>query len=70
MTESVNRALQAAIDFDDQIYMPTIFPCTFDRYPLVMVDEAQDLSLLNHAMLRKITKRSRLVAVGDPCQAI
>src|SRR5690606_26687347 len=41
----------------------------FDYYPLVLIDEAQDLSALNHAMLRRIA-RKRLIAVGDPNQAI
>lgn len=70
MRDSIDQALAGKIDFDDQIYMPTIFPCSFERFPVVMIDEAQDLSLINHAMLRKIAKRSRLIAVGDPCQAI
>ncbi len=67
---SIEAALVGKIDYDDQIYMPTIFPCSFEYYPVVMVDEAQDLSLINHAMLRKIAKRSRLIAVGDPCQPL
>jgi DNA helicase-2/ATP-dependent DNA helicase PcrA len=37
---------------------------------LTLVDEAQDLSYLNHYILGKIVKRKRLIAVGDPCQAI
>lgn len=67
--ESAQLALKGRIDFDDQILMPTLFPCIFERYPLVLIDEAQDLSALNHAMLRKIARR-RLIAVGDECQAI
>jgi DNA helicase-2/ATP-dependent DNA helicase PcrA len=49
--------------------MPTLFGGTFPRFPLVMVDEAQDLSPLNHAMLRKLVT-ARLIAVGDPYQSI
>lgn len=67
--ESIEQAQQGKIDFNDQIFMPTLFPSMFDFYPLVMVDEAQDLSALNHATLRKLVKR-RLIAVGDECQAI
>ena len=70
LASSITDALAGVLDFDDQIFMPTVFPATFDRYPLVLVDEAQDLSLINHAMLSKIARRSRLGAVGDPCQAI
>lgn len=66
---SLNLAWDGVLDFDDQILMPTLFPAVFPRYPLVLVDEAQDLSALNHATLRKLVVK-RLIAVGDPCQAI
>ena len=38
-------------------------------YKLILIDEAQDLSLLNHRFLEKLA-RWRIIAVGDPCQAI
>lgn len=66
---SLNQAIQGKIDFDDQILMPTVFPAMFPSYPLVMVDEFQDLSALNHATLRKMVKK-RIIAVGDECQSI
>ncbi len=66
---SMKQALKGVIDFDDQILMPTVFFAFFPRYPLILVDEAQDLSALNHAMLRKLV-RKRLIAVGDECQSI
>lgn len=69
LTDSIKAAYEGQIDFDDQIYMPTLFGGTFPKFPLVMVDEAQDLSALNHAMLRKLVTQ-RLVAVGDPFQSI
>jgi hypothetical protein len=69
LTDSIRLAYEGQIDFDDQIYMPTLFGGTFPRFPLVMVDEAQDLSPLNHAMLEKLVT-SRLIAVGDPFQSI
>jgi DNA helicase-2/ATP-dependent DNA helicase PcrA len=67
--ESINQALQGKCDFNDQIFMPTIFHGAFPRYPLILVDEAQDLSSLNHATLRKLVKK-RIIAVGDSRQAI
>lgn len=67
--ESINQALAGKIDFADQLLLPTVFPCTFQQFPHVMIDEAQDLSLLNHVMLKKIAKQ-RLTAVGDECQSI
>lgn len=66
---SLDLAWRGIIDFDDQLLMPTVFQAIFPRFPLVLIDEAQDLSALNHAMLRKIA-RKRLIAVGDECQAI
>ncbi len=69
MTDSIGYAFEGQIDFDDQILMPTVFSAVFPRYPLVLIDEAQDLSALNHAMLAKLARR-RLIAVGDECQAI
>lgn len=67
--ESLKQAFAGTCDFNDQILMPTLFHGAFPRYPLVLVDEAQDLSALNHATLRKLCKK-RLIAVGDACQAI
>lgn len=67
--KSLDMAFKGECDFNDQILMPTVFHGAFPRFPLVLVDEAQDLSALNHAMLRKIVKK-RLIAVGDPNQAI
>jgi len=66
---SIQTAFEGYIDFNDQLYMPTLFGGTFPRYPLVMADEWQDFSPLNHAMLDKLTK-GRLIAVGDPWQSI
>jgi len=69
LTASINLSYSGQIDFDDQIYMPTLFGGNFPKFPLVLVDEAQDLSPLNHAMLRKLVTK-RLIAVGDPFQSI
>ncbi|HEX4500603.1 MAG TPA: UvrD-helicase domain-containing protein [Scandinavium sp.] len=69
LRQSIASSLEGVIDFDDQIYMPTLFGGVFPRYPLTMVDEAQDLSSINHAMLEKLVP-NRLMAVGDPWQSI
>lgn len=69
LTDSIKLAYDGVIDFDDQIYMPTLFGGTFPKFPLVLVDEAQDLSAINHAMLEKLVT-ARLIAVGDPWQSI
>jgi superfamily I DNA/RNA helicase len=67
---SLQMALKGDCDYNDQVLMPTVFQGAFPRYPIILVDEAQDLSALNHAMLRKMVGKRRLIAVGDPCQAI
>ncbi len=65
----ITKAYKGYIDFDDQLYMSTLFGGAFPKFPLVMVDEAQDLSRLNHEMVRKVVG-DRLIAVGDPWQSI
>ena len=67
--QSIKLAYDGKIDFDDQIYMPSLFGGTFPKFPLVLVDEAQDLSLLNHAFLQKLVTK-RIIAVGDRNQSI
>lgn len=67
---SIKMAFDGTIDFDDQIFMSTCFGARFDPFPLTMIDEAQDLSGLNHRMLELVTAGERLIAVGDPNQAI
>lgn len=69
LTSMIKESFAGNIDFDDQLYMPTIFGATWPRFPLVLIDEAQDLSPLNHAMLEKLVTK-RLIAVGDPYQSI
>jgi len=69
LTESIRQAYAGHIDFDDQIYMSTLFGGAFPRFPLVMCDEVQDLSEINHAMLERLVTQ-RLIAVGDPHQSI
>lgn len=69
LTASITASYEGSIDYNDQIYMPALFGGTFPRFPIVMVDEAQDLSPVNHTMLEKLVK-GRIIAVGDPWQSI
>lgn len=65
-----NRDL-SVIDFDDMLYLPVLHDLVFDKMDWVFVDEAQDLNLIQHEIVsRLMTPSSRLVAVGDPFQAI
>lgn len=68
--ESCDMAFAGDIDFDDQLLIPTLFAAPYPRPAVTMIDEAQDLSSLNHAMLKKLVGTRRLIAVGDECQAI
>lgn len=67
---SLQMAMKGDCDFNDQILMPTVFHGAFPRYPLVLGDEVQDWSALNHATVRKLVGKRRLICVGDPCQSI
>lgn len=69
LTRSINAAFKGNIDYNDQVYMPAIFGGTFPRFPFVLVDEAQDLNPVNHALLDKLVKQ-RVVLVGDRFQSI
>lgn len=67
---SIKMGYDGKIDFDDQVYLPTLFGgVDWPKFPLVLVDEAQDLSPLNHAMLDKLVTK-RIIAVGDEHQSI
>ena len=68
--QSFRAALEGEIDFDDMIFCPALCAVSWPVYPLTLVDEAQDLAPINHHILRKLVRRNRLIAVGDPCQAI
>jgi len=70
LVKSINMAYDGLIDFDDQIYMPTLFGGSFPKFPIVMGDETQDWSPLNHEMIAKLVQDRRFMGVGDPWQAI
>lgn len=58
-------------DFDDQIYMPWLRDVAFPKYDVVFIDEAQDVSKIQVALLKRMLKPGgKLIAVGDPYQAI
>lgn len=65
---------QGRISFLDQLYLSALHSAArLPTYHHVIVDEAQDLGSLEHAILRKLVSRfpaGRLIAVGDQAQAI
>ena len=65
-------AKHRSIDFDDQLYLVVAYRLPLTRYKWVLVDEAQDISPVQRAMLHAMIamRTGRLVAVGDAHQAI
>ena len=70
LTISIGQAYNGVIDFTDQVYMPALFGGTYPSFPAVLVDEYQDLSPVNRAMVGRLCKHSRQIGVGDEAQAI
>lgn len=59
------------IDFTDMIYLPATDPnYELPKVHNVFVDECQDLNKCQHALVDRLTKNARFVAVGDRYQAI
>ena len=69
LIESIKQSYTGLIDFSDQIYMSVCFGGVFPRFHTTIVDEAQDLSPMNHQMVRRATV-SRLIICGDPKQSL
>lgn len=64
-------AKKTEFDFDDMIYWPFIFELPIKSYDVLFVDEAQDISAIQHYFIDKMLKNGgRLIACGDPGQAI
>lgn len=67
----IEESFAGTIGFEDQSYFSVCIQGKFPQFPILMVDEAQDLSPLNHEMVRKsIRPDGRLIICGDPKQAI
>jgi superfamily I DNA/RNA helicase len=59
------------IDFDDMIYAPLIHNARVWQNDWVLIDEAQDTNPARRALAKKMLRAGgRLIAVGDPHQAI
>lgn len=70
LSESIRQDPQV-IDFDDMIYAPLVHKVKAKEYDWVLIDEAQDTNAARRALALLMLKRGgRLVAVGDPHQAI
>lgn len=60
------------IDFNDQVYMPSLYDWDLPKYDFVFVDEAQDSNRSRILMAKKMIKPNvgRIIFVGDDRQAI
>lgn len=60
------------VDFDDMIYAPLIHDIRFSwQYDWVLIDEAQDTNAARRLLAERMLRPGgRLIAVGDPHQAI
>jgi superfamily I DNA/RNA helicase len=72
LKESTRLALkERVISFPDMLYIPTFFPFVFTRAKTLIIDEAQDLSPLQHEICsRLLMPGGRVIAAGDRRQAI
>lgn len=60
-----------SFDFADMLYYPAVNEIRTKKYDYIFVDEAQDLSPAIQEIIKKsIARKGRLIAVGDPSQAI
>lgn len=69
----ISRLDEKSFDFDDQLWVPVYEGWGFPKYDNCFVDECQDLSPIQHLMLKRLAMQSggaRIVGVGDRHQAI
>lgn len=62
------KSREGGIDFDDMMWLPIVMELPFFQYDMLLVDEAQDLSILQQQVSLKAGRR--IILVGDPKQAI
>jgi len=66
-----SNADRDTVDFDDMCYLPLFLNLKFWAKNWVLIDEAQDTNSVRREMAKRMLKPGgRLVAVGDPHQAI
>jgi superfamily I DNA/RNA helicase len=71
LAESNRVALTGWLDYDDQLYLPVLWRLRLWQNDWVFIDEAQDTNPIRRALAKMALRPGgRLVAVGDPAQAI
>jgi|SRR5690606_15976444 len=65
------RHKQFIIDFVDMLYFPVFLNLQVPQYDVVLIDELQDMSPIQHLLLYKMIRPGgRIVGVGDDFQSI
>lgn len=65
------KAYKHIVDFDDMIWFPFVYGLNVGKFDVVFIDETQDLNTAQIVMaLSACKKDGRIIAVGDPRQAI
>lgn len=68
---SQSNAQLDVLDFSDMLYFPLQHSLKWPKYDFVIIDEAQDTNRVQRAILERLVQPPcRLLAVGDPAQAI
>jgi DNA helicase-2/ATP-dependent DNA helicase PcrA len=68
---SISNQITSVVDFADMIYLPIRNRLKIWQYDYIFLDEAQDTNATRRALVKMMLKKSgRLIAVGDPHQAI
>lgn len=76
LAQYVSKAMELCqnsrtFDYNDMLWMPIVNNWAVPKYDMVMVDESQDLNAVQHPLVQRLCRLgARLVAVGDPYQAI
>lgn len=67
----IDNERSIGIDFDDMLYLPLMQDWITPDYGCVFIDEAQDLTPVQHKMLAKLLRDDgRIIVAGDPQQSI
>jgi DNA helicase II / ATP-dependent DNA helicase PcrA len=71
LLEQCTGTQDGCLDFDDMIWLPVVLDLPQRKFDRVFVDETQDLNAAQIEMvLRAVKADGRILAVGDPRQAI
>jgi DNA helicase-2/ATP-dependent DNA helicase PcrA len=69
--DECKKRASVSIDFDDMLWLPVVLNLPVNDPPDVMItDESQDLSPVQHALTMMVAEKGRCLIIGDRRQAI